>query len=108
MEEHILRAREVFLELLAPSRLYLDPSELEFDQDFDPDEFEYLTPEMVKMFRHSEVRSLQDTFQEPQLETKLIDRDFKTDQLVKILNKRFEKGLERNPVLWPVLPMKGL
>jgi hypothetical protein len=96
------------MEFLAPTRLYINPADLELGSDFeiDEDQYEYLTTGMVKLFRSSEIRRLQEMQEESEEEEEEVLENIRLRQLKKLLDTKFNRGVtERKPILWPVLPM---
>lgn len=81
----------------------------------DPEEHEmqYLTPEMIEIFRASEIFRMSkgkqetihidSTFLLTDFELNIDESDLYTKDLKKLLDKRFQEGNKRKPILWPII-----
>ncbi|KAJ3315135.1 hypothetical protein HDV04_004276 [Boothiomyces sp. JEL0838] len=88
---------------------YRDLGWVEADSDDEP-ELQYLTPEMIQIFRNSEIFRMEKKrtrMQLPVVEAEVleIEEDYKTAALKARLDSRFKEGEKRKPVVWPVLAM---
>ncbi|KAJ3276210.1 hypothetical protein HDV01_005658 [Terramyces sp. JEL0728] len=88
---------------------YRDLGWVEKESDDEPD-LQYLTPELIQIFRHSELFKLEKKrtrMQIPIVEAEVleIDEDYKTKALKARLDAQFKEGGTRNPAVWPILPM---
>jgi hypothetical protein len=76
-------------------------------------EMQYLTPEMIEIFRASEIfrmsrkeeekAHINGTFKLTEIEMDIDESNIYTKDLKLLLEKRFEEGNRRKPVLWPVM-----
>ncbi|KAJ3324459.1 hypothetical protein HDV06_006870 [Boothiomyces sp. JEL0866] len=88
---------------------YRDLGWVEADSDDEP-VLQYLTPELIQIFRNSEIFRMEKKrtrMQQPIVEAEVleIEEDYKTVALKARLENQFKEGEKRKPVVWPVLPM---